>query len=55
MTCYPCPDPCSNCNIDIIRNAYPILDCGTDQLCSTGLVCTSCLTGYALIGGQCID
>ena len=55
MTCYPCPDPCSNCNIDIIRNAYSILDCGTDQLCSTGLVCTSCLTGYALIGGQCID
>ena len=34
MVCYQCPDPCSNCNIDIMRNAYPTLDCGTDQLCS---------------------
>ena len=58
MTCYPCPDPCSNCNIDIIRTRYyiaPTLDCGTDLKCEEGLVCTSCLAGSALVGGKCID
>ena len=55
MVCYQCPDPCSNCNIDIIRSAYPILDCGGDPLCDDdGLVCTSCLSGYALAAGKCI-
>ena len=30
-------------------------NCGTDQLCSDGLVCTDCLSGSALVGGKCID
>ena len=54
MTCYQCPDPCSNCNIDIIRSAYPILDCGTDEFCLDGLVCTSCLDNHVLVNGRCL-
>ena len=52
MVCYPCPSPCSNCNIQMIRDAYPILVCD-DNLCSNGLVCTSCLAGFVLESGQC--
>jgi proprotein convertase subtilisin/kexin type 5 len=54
MTCYPCPTPCSNCNINMIRNNYPTLDCGSDIYCSKGLSCTSCLAGYTLVSGKCI-
>lgn len=54
LTCYPCPTPCSNCNINIIKNRYPDISCGTDDFCSDGLVCTDCLLGYALVGPKCI-
>ena len=54
MICYPCPDPCSNCNIDIASsNSGDELGCD-DDLCTNGLVCTDCLLGNALVAGQCI-
>lgn len=55
LTCYPCPSPCSNCNIGIIRTRYPDISCGSDDFCKEGLLCTSCLLGYALVAGKCID
>ena len=55
LICYSCPGNCSNCNVDIIRNAYPILDCGNDNFCSDGIICTSCLTGNILIAGKCVQ
>lgn len=54
LNCYPCPSPCSNCNIDIIKNRYPDISCGSDKFCAVGLVCTSCLQGYVVVGGKCI-
>jgi len=58
MTCYACPGGCSNCNIDYVRTYYTILQsivCGSDYYCSSGIVCTSCLSGYSLVGGSCVD
>jgi hypothetical protein len=28
--------------------------CGGDSFCSKGIVCTSCLSGYSLVGGSCV-
>jgi hypothetical protein len=53
MICYQCPGGCSNCNIDITRNDANIW-C-TDIYCSEGITCTSCLLGYVLVAGKCID
>lgn len=55
LTCYPCPTPCSNCNINIIRTRYPDITCESDKFCNEGLVCTSCLQNYVVVGGQCIN
>jgi hypothetical protein len=60
MICYPCPNQCSNCNINLVRNTalYPELQpivCGSDYLCSAGIQCTSCLQGYSLVAGQCVN
>lgn len=30
-------------------------NCGTDQYCLIGLICTDCLLGYSLVSGQCIN
>lgn len=53
--CYPCPNPCSNCDISLIRSQYPQISCGSDRLCLTGLKCTTCLLGYALVAGKCVS
>jgi hypothetical protein len=53
MTCYQCPGGCADCNIDITRNDGNIW-C-TDKYCSEGISCTSCLLGYALVSGKCVD
>ena len=54
MTCYPCPSPCSNCNIALITAQYPDLKCDGDDECTNGIICTDCLTGYVKVAGQCI-
>lgn len=38
----------------MIRTRYPDISCGTDTYCSVAIVCTSCLTGYQLVGAKCI-
>ena len=53
MICYQCPGGCSNCNINITRNDVNIW-C-SDIYCSEGLSCSSCLLGYALVSGKCVD
>ena len=60
MVCYPCPNQCSNCNINLVMDTalYPELQpivCGNDYLCSAGIQCTSCLQGYSLVAGQCVN
>lgn len=58
MICYACPGGCSNCNIDYVRQYYTILQsivCSPDYKCTEGIVCTSCLSGYSLVGGTCVD
>lgn len=55
MVCYPCPTPCSNCNINIVTTRYPDISCGSDKFCKVGLVCTNCLQDYVVVGGQCIN
>lgn len=60
MICYPCPNQCSNCNLDLVMDTvlYPELQpivCGNDYLCSAGVQCTSCLQGYSLVAGQCVN
>lgn len=60
MICYPCPGQCSSCNIDKVMDTtnFPELQpmvCSNDYLCSKGIVCTSCLQGYSLVGGQCVS
>lgn len=57
MTCYQCPGGCSNCNINLMKTAVTNgwYNCGTDQYCLKGLICTDCLLGYSLVSGQCID
>lgn len=58
MTCYPCPGGCSNCNIDYLINNNGTLQnisCGADFYCSQGIICTSCLQDYSLVGGTCVD
>jgi hypothetical protein len=57
MTCYACPGGCSNCNIDYTVSQYTYLQsivCGSDFYCSKGIQCTSCLSGYSLVGGSCV-
>lgn len=53
LNCYPCPSPCSRCDIVLIRRDYPDISC-SDAYCSNGIVCTQCLLGYVVVGGKCI-
>lgn len=58
MICYPCPGGCSNCNINKVRTEYLTLQdivCKSDTYCSKGVICTTCLEGYSLVGGTCVD
>ena len=55
MVCYPCPNNCLDCNINIIINEYPDLDCGNDDYCSDGIICTSCSTGFEIVAGKCVS
>ena len=58
MVCYPCPDQCSNCHIQIVLDDYTNLNsltCQYDELCSKAILCTSCLQGYSLVSNKCID
>lgn len=56
MVCYPCPYPCLNCDINLLRtyNNQSVMDC-SDSYCSNGIVCTECLAGFSLVGGKCIE
>jgi hypothetical protein len=41
-------------NTALYPELQPIV-CGSDYLCSAGIQCTSCLQGFSLVAGQCVN